>query len=482
MKPLDHKTILRAHTPPHTPDGVALACALQVACYLAHQRQVSHIKMWLGASADARDVFATAISDDLLEPLLREGAVTSDGVQFELHSGEPILTPYDAVVLAICVNHADFLTFLLANPVGIAIYMPGSEEDLQAYVSATPDSNAIRWREEKSESHDPSGRTDELNLRLAWYREHYRVIEAGSLGGENGHVYAKHDGTGRCRYCGRSSPEVPFRSKSHAFPEQIGNKTLIDPAECDECNWHFGKMLDDDFAKWTQPWRTVLRVKGRSGIPTTRSRDQKMRIEAQDVSNLKLYVSQIDDHHMLDTDAQRLQLKVDRPAYVPMGVFKCLVKMAVSVMPAVYAAECDHLKKWILEASHTFESYPYRPLTVLLQLIPVRIPNEVISYTLLRRRNEASRVPYLMFALQFANVQLQIVLPMHEHDEVLLDGEPFELVPFPNLGGLKEVESQFGRSELRVLDMSGVDRVKGEFERISLKYEQRVELPGNLSL
>jgi hypothetical protein len=87
-----------------------------------------------------------------------------------------------------------------------------------------------------------------------------------------------------------------------------------------------------------------------------------------------------------------------------------------------------------------------------------------------------------MFALQFANVQLQIVLPMHEHDEVLLDGEPFELVPFPNLGGLKEVESQFGRSELRVLDMSGVDRVKGEFERISLKYEQRVELPGNLSL
>jgi len=42
---------------------------------------------------------------------------------------------------------------------------------------------------------------------------------------------------------------------------------------------------------------------------------------------------------------------------------------------------------------------------------------------------------------------------------------------------LKDVESQFGRSELRVLDMSGIERVKGESESISLRYAQRIKLP-----
>lgn len=51
---------------------------------------------------------------------------------------------------------------------------------------------------------------------------------------------------------------------------------------------------------------------------------------------------------------------------------------------------------------------------------------------------------------------------------------------FSNLGGLKDVEFRFGGSELCVLDMSGVERVKGESEPISLKYEQRVEPPENV--
>jgi hypothetical protein len=479
MKSLDRTTTVRAHTPPPEPDGIALACALKTACYLARERQVSRIRIWFGAGTNIRKVLAPVIAADELDALIGEGELAGDGFQFELKSGEQLEVPDDAVLLAVCVDYSEFAGFLTGKPVGAAIYVPHSEKSLQAYLSATPDSTVIGWHEEEPEQRDTLHRTEDLSRRIAWYGEFYQIIESGSLGYQNRHTYVKHDGTGRCRYCGRPSPKVTFSSKSHAFPEQIGNKTLIDPAECDECNWHFGKMLDDDFAKWTQPWRTVLRVKGSSGIPTTNSRDKKMRIEAQDADNLKVYVSQINEQHMLDTNAKRLVLNVDRPAYVPMGVFKCLVKMAMSVMPEVYAAECGHLKQWILEKNHTFESYPYRPLTVLLQLMPVRMPNEAVSYTLLLRRDEGSRVPYMMFVLLFTNVQLQITLPMHERDKLLINAEPFELMPFPNLGGLKDVEARFGRSELRVLDMSGVERVKGESERIPLKYEQRVELPAN---
>jgi hypothetical protein len=156
------------------------------------------------------------------------------------------------------------------------------------YLNEIPDSAVIGWTEQTAEPERVSKRTEEMSRRIAWYDERYRPVRSGFLGQENGHKNASHDHTGRCRYCGKSAPEVMFRTKSHAFPEQIGNKTLTDPAECDACNKHFSKMVDDDFAEWTQPWRTVLRVKGSSGIPTTNSRDRKMRIEASDATNLKL--------------------------------------------------------------------------------------------------------------------------------------------------------------------------------------------------
>jgi HNH endonuclease len=476
---VNKRTLKRAHTPPHQADGAPLTCALQIACYLAAQNSLLRVVLWIGHDEEAKVVLATAISQDVLEPLLREGVAPCDGFHFELRTREITKGPDEAILLAICVDHAELESFLDVATPHATIFVPRSEEDLRVYLNDVPDSTVISWTERTPEQESGSKRTEEMRRRIAWYDERYRIVESGFLGGENGHRDANHEHTGRCRYCGKSAPEVTFRSKSHAFPEQIGNKTLIDPAECDACNWHFGRMLDDDFAKWTQPWRTVLRVNGACGIPTTNSRDRKMRIEATDATNLKLFVAADDERHSVDTDAKRMQILIDRPAYTPMGVFKCVVKMALSVMPEEYAAECSHLKNWILETKHTFESYPYRPLNLILQLIPGPAPSRGISYSLLRRKSEKSRVPYMMFVLQFANALLQIALPMHEQDDSILKGEAFELSPFPHVGGLTELESQFGRSELRVLDMSGVERVKNESEPVSLRYAERIELAGS---
>ncbi|AMP13289.1 HNH endonuclease [Collimonas pratensis] len=477
---MSKEALERVHTPPHQVDGIPLACALQTARYLSGQNSLLRIVLWVGHGQDVKAMLAMVISPDVLEPLLRDGAAAYDGFHLELRTRKTTEEPCDAILLAVCIDYAELDSFLHFNAVCATILVPRSEEDLRMYLGKIPDSKAISWSDEVPEHENVSKRTEELSRRIAWYDERYLIIKSDFFGDKNGHTHAKHDGTGRCRYCGKSAPEVTFRSKSHAFPEQIGNKTLIDPAECDACNRHFGKMLDDDFAKWTQPWRTVLRVNGGSGVPTTRSRDQKIRIEATSATNLTLSVPAADERHAVDVNTKRLRILVDRPTYTPMGVFKCLVKMALSVMPEAYASECSHLKKWILETSHTFESYPYHPLNVLLQLIPGPMPNRLISCALLRRKNEASRTPYMMFVLQFANVLLQIALPMHEHDDALLNGETFEILPFPHLGEMKDFESQFGRSELRVLDMSGVERVRDESEPISLQYSQQIEPSGNL--
>jgi hypothetical protein len=383
---------------------------------------------------------------------------------------------WEAVVVAICIGYGELEGSVQFSDAKALIFVPRSGNDLRAYMRNAPTTKPISWREENRRNMDPPIRTPELQQKISWYDEHYKVVQLGSTGGENRSVYLPQDGTGRCRYCDKKAPDVAFRTKAHAFPEQIGNKTLVDLAECDDRNKHFGNMLDNDFAKWTQPWRSAFRVIGSSGIPTTKSRDRKMRIEADDISNLRLFVSRIDENRLFDSDDKLLRLKVDRPAYVPMGVFKCMVKMSLAVMPEVYARECGHLKKWILEPTHTFESYRFRPLIVLLQLVPVPMPAGVITYALLRRTNDDDAIPYMIFVLQFSHVQLQIALPMHEQDGAFVDGAPFELVPFPNLGGLVDVETKFGKGRTLVLDMSGVERIKDDIESITLGYEQRIEI------
>ncbi len=184
---------------------------------------------------------------------------------------------------------------------------------------------------------------------------------------------------------------MKFRKVAHAFPEQIGNKTLIDHLECDKCNEHFSTMLEDDFAKWTMPLATIGRVQGKRGGPTHKTADETMRVEATDPQNLRVEIICDDSRHSVNKDKHTITFKMVRQPHIPMGAFKCLVKMALAVTPTEEMPRCSHLKRWILEPNHTYESYQYRPLEVIHQEIPGPLPHDRISYCLLRRRLTAGR-------------------------------------------------------------------------------------------
>lgn len=45
--------------------------------------------------------------------------------------------------------------------------------------------------------------------------------------------------TGQCIWCGKTKPEVTFRSEPHIIPEALGGKEIgVDG--CDQCNSYFG--------------------------------------------------------------------------------------------------------------------------------------------------------------------------------------------------------------------------------------------------
>ncbi|MGB6097342.1 MAG: hypothetical protein WBF95_13725 [Comamonas thiooxydans] len=108
------------------------------------------------------------------------------------------------------------------------------------------------------------------------------------------------------------------------------------------------------------PWAAS---KVKRGVPSIKSNDQKFRIDATVASTraetgagavrhgLKILMGVNDVRHELDEANRTVKLTLDRPAYVPMGVFKCLVKMAIAIMPPEEEQKCAHLKKWILLAN-----------------------------------------------------------------------------------------------------------------------------------
>lgn len=312
--------------------------------------------------------------------------------------------------------------------------------------------------------------------RMQWFNVRYDDIAHGVLAPGARRIYLGDKVDRQCRYCEKTYPAVTFRRVAHAFPEQIGNKTLIDYLECDTCNEHFSTMVEDDFAKWTMPLRTIGRVQGKRGGPTHKTTDEKMRVEATAPQNLHVETIRDDPRYTVDEDNHTITFTMLRQPYVPMGVFKCLVKTAIAVLPPEEIPRCSHLKRWILEPVHTYESYAYKPLNVIQQTIPGPLPHDRISYCLLRRRPGSDAVPYMLFVLQFSNYIFQITLPMHVEDESLLSGKPFDMGLFPHIWGNPVYEKQYGLSRYRIDDLSGTTKLTDSVAKITVSYERAIDM------
>ncbi|BEP62339.1 hypothetical protein GmRootV213_28930 [Variovorax sp. V213] len=327
--------------------------------------------------------------------------------------------------------------------------------------------------------------------RLEWFKRHYDIVGHHALGPNSQRVYLGDKTKRVCRYCGLAAPQVKFKKLAHAIPDQVGNDWLFDHEECDNCNEHFANRVEDDFAKWTLPWRSMGRIKGKKGIPSLKSNDKQFRIDAANEKQtedamgangarhgLKIYMGVNDARHELDEATKTVKLTLERPSYVPMGVFKCLVKMAIAVMPPEEEQRCTHLKKWILLPDHTVDSYGYKPLGIIYQFAPGPVPNDRVSYWLLRRKPErADDCLYMQFILQLSNHVFQIALPMHIEDRKQIEAGAFQTSLWPNTWAGVDHQMQYGRSAPTQFDMSGTEQVRGETTSMTIRYDQLIDGP-----
>ena len=135
----------------------------------------------------------------------------------------------------------------------------------------------------------------------------------------------------KCRFCGRTKADgATFKKKAHAISNLVGNRQLFSYYECDECNEKFSHY-ESDFAEYLKPYHAILKVYGKRGVP--KYKQYLSNIDNSD-GKLKINIFEEDPTIKVDVDPKTNSLSIKcRRSYVPLNVYKTLLKMALTIMP-----------------------------------------------------------------------------------------------------------------------------------------------------
>lgn len=264
-----------------------------------------------------------------------------------------------------------------------------------------------------------------------------------------------------CRYC-QGSADTTFKNVSHAVPEAFGNRSLISLDECDRCNKDFSETFEHDFDNFTRPMRTMLRIKGKR-VPSFKTKDERARID-YDAKNNRFLIMEKGEQIICTTDEANKSRHYVLPcqSYKPMGVYRCLVKMALAIMPMDELRLFDVARRWILDPALATRS-PAREWAKCQAFYSPK-PFDNASATLYRRKGRQARVPYALFFLTSTNVVLQIAVPFSPRDDHLNGKIP---VPRPDLP-LQTKQPDF---EWQVQDLQREELETEQFHRFTHTYE-----------
>lgn len=87
---------------------------------------------------------------------------------------------------------------------------------------------------------------DFLNIYRTFARNEYKRLWIG-----------QESGIRKCRFCGKSTPEVSFSNKSHTISHGLGNNNIFTYDECNTCNNEFGRTIEQDFINYVSFYKTI---------------------------------------------------------------------------------------------------------------------------------------------------------------------------------------------------------------------------------
>lgn len=260
-----------------------------------------------------------------------------------------------------------------------------------------------------------------------------------------------------CRFCGKKKPEVTFKKDAHAIPHTTGNRWLFSDFECDECNAHFGRLLENEFGNFMHLNHTMSAVKGKTGRNKFVQKKEGISI-INDGAHLD-WKGVPDENINYDQDAGVLTVTQKMPGYVPVAVYKTLIKIALTIMPEEELANFSDTSEWINEHSHTETRFPFERLWMVHGTFDSSTRWDQLSVVLSKRKNPGStELPYMLFNLNYANFDFQLPVPLCSKD-ITTEFEPSMITYLPHLYDLK-----YGLGKINLVghNLRGRETVRGQ--------------------
>jgi hypothetical protein len=174
----------------------------------------------------------------------------------------------------------------------------------------------------------------------------------------------------------------------------------------------------------------MMQIKSKNGVVSYKAPDGISRI---DLRSTGIEIKSFEEDPIIETNSNEktVTIKGFRQPYVPIAVFKCFVKMALSVIPYNLLDYFRDTKKWLLEDSHVISRYDIQPIFAVASSVPGIKPFGDLSIIVLCRKNDTLKVPFMQMVIFFGNLGYQIIVPCKSKD-YQLSGQAMNIPPFPH--------------------------------------------------
>ena len=265
--------------------------------------------------------------------------------------------------------------------------------------------------------------------------------------------------TRKCRFCGRATPYVSFESDAHAVPHLIGNRVLKTLYECDSCNKQLFSKMEEQFDAYMRFYHVSCHVSRNGNTVNTYKCNSKSKAGVS-VSDEWTYVNCCvgeDLSTVVNQQNKTITFSGVR-SYIPLAVFKAIVKMALSIMPESDIDNFEDTLKW-LRTSHIQLSH--LNLSIRLYEGLNDFNGECMIYK--RKDDNKENVPRYLFGLKYNNLFIQISIPLCKEDKSIEDHIQELLIPC-------QMDAE-GNSYLHFInDMSSSNKVSKEKVSITFSY------------
>lgn len=277
-----------------------------------------------------------------------------------------------------------------------------------------------------------------------------------------------------CRFCGLDYSQTAFKNQPHIISELLGNKYLVSDFECDICNGIFSKY-ENDLACFLGMSRTFLGVKNKENkFPTFKSPGDMLiarRMEFYGVKDgIKISINELAKNILnIDDKVGRTEIKYQKQRYIPIKVYKALLKIALSIIPENYVADYQYAFKYLFHSNDK--------LSDIAKIAHYELPyNHLVANPicfLFKKLEPANRITNHVFALYFQNHIFEFPIPLCkvDIDNNLYNGIPYSIPLCPPLLFSKpDLEAKYYRS---IKDLSSNEPVNEE-ETITFSFDPNI--------